>query len=87
METTRTEVTSIRRPNDIEKFKWRTHQYFVDFEIRNHVEISLSNRYHNFHVDLPFKIDEISINFLRGISTSNRWRIDGESMKMCPLGR
>ena len=76
METTSTEVTSIRRLNDIEKTTWRTHQYFVDFESRIHVEISTSNRCHNFHVDSPFKIDEISTNFPRGISTSNRWWID-----------
>ena len=53
-----------------------THQSLVDFESRIHVEISTSNRCHNFHVDLPFKIDEISRNFPRGISTVNRWRIN-----------
>ena len=76
METASTAVTSIRSRSDIEKSTWRTHQYFVDFESRFHVEISTSNRCHNFHVDSPFKIDEISTNFPRGISTSNRWRID-----------
>ena len=76
METTHTEVTSIQRRNNIEKSTWRTHQYFVDFESRIHVEISTSNRCHNFHVDSPLKIDEISTNFLRRISTSNRWQID-----------
>ena len=76
METASTEVTSIWRRNDIEKSTWRTHRYFVDFESRIHVEISTSNRCHNFHVDSPFKIDLISTNFPRGISTSNRWRID-----------
>ena len=67
IETTNTEVTSIRRRNDIEKSTWRTHRYCVDFESRIHVEKSTSNRYHNFHVDSPFK---------SGISMSNRWRID-----------
>ena len=76
METASTEVTSIWRRNDIEKSTWRTHRYFVDFESRIHVEISTSNRCHNFHVDSPFKIDVASTNFARGISTSNRWRID-----------
>ena len=71
-----TVVTSIQRQNNIEKSTQRTHRYFVDFESRIHVEISTSNRYHNFHVDSPFKINEISTNFPRGISTSNRWRID-----------
>ena len=52
---------------------WRTHRYFVDFEI------STSNRCHNFHVDSPFKIDVISTNFPREISTSNRWRIDKDA--------
>ena len=79
METASTEVTSIRRRNDIEKSTWRTHRYFVDFESRIHVEISTSNRCHNFHVDSPFKIDVISTNFPRGISTSNRWRIDKDA--------
>ena len=76
MEATSTEVTSIRRRNDIEKSTWRTHSYFVDFESRIHVEISTSNRCHNFHADSPFKIGGISTNFLRGISSSNRWRIN-----------
>ena len=34
---------------------------------------STSNRCHNFRVDSPFKIDEIPMNFLRVISTPNRW--------------
>ena len=76
METENTEATSNRRRNDIEKSTWKTHQYFVDFENQVHVEIPTSNRYHNFHMVSPFKIDEISTNFPRGISTSNRWRID-----------
>ena len=76
METASTEVTSIWRRNDIEKSTWRTHRYFVDFESQIHVEIFTSNRCHNFHVDSPFKIDLISTNFPRGVSTSNRWRID-----------
>ena len=76
METASTEVTSIRRRSDSEKSTWRTHQYFVDFESRIHVEISTSNRCHNFHVDSPFQIDVISTNFPRGILTSNRWRVD-----------
>ena len=76
IETASTKVTSIRRRNDKEKSTWRTQQYFVDFESRIHVEISTSNRCHNFHVDLPFKIDEISTNFSRGIWTSNPWWID-----------
>ena len=82
METASTEVTSIWRRNDIEKSTWRTHRYFVDFESRIHVEISTSNRCHNFHVDSPFKIDVISTNLPRGISTSNRWRIN----KDVPIG-
>ena len=73
METVSTEVTSIWRQNDIEKPTSRTHQYFVDFESQIHVEISTSSWCQNFHVDLPFKIDVISANFLRGISTSNQW--------------
>ena len=76
METESTEATSIRRRNDIEKFTQKTQRYFVDFESQIHVEISTSNRCHNFHEDSPFRIDEISTNFPRGISTSNRWRID-----------
>ena len=76
METESTEVTSIRRRNKVEKSTWRTHRYFVDFESRIHVEISTSNRCHNFHVDSPFKIDIISTNFPRRISMSDRWRID-----------
>ena len=76
MKTASTEVTSIRRRNNVKKSTWRTHLYFVDFENRIHVEISTSNRCHNFHVDSTFKIDEILTNFPRGTSTSNQWRID-----------
>ena len=76
METVSTEVISIRRRNDMEKSTWRTHRYFVDFKSRTHIEMSTSNRCHNFHVDSPFKIDVISTNFSAGISTSNRWRMD-----------
>ena len=84
METASTDVTSIRRcPMSFEKSTWKTHRYFVDFESRIHVEISTSNRCHNFHVDSPFKIDVISTNFPRGISTLNRWRIDED----VPIGQ
>ena len=76
METASTKVTSIRRRNYVEKSTWRTHRYYVDFESRIHVEISTSNRCHSFNVDSPFKIDGISTNVPRGISTSNRWRLD-----------
>ena len=73
METLNTAVMSIRRRDDIEKYTWRTQRYFVNFESR-----TTSNRYHNFHVGSLFKIDEILTNFPRGISMSNRWRIDEE---------
>ena len=76
METTSTEVTSIRHRNNVEKSNWRIRRYFVDFESRIHVETSTSNRCHNFQVDSNFKIYVISTNFPRGILTSNRWRID-----------
>ena len=76
METASKTVSSIRYRNEIEKFTWRTHRYFVDFESRINVEISTSNRCHNFHLNSPLKIDEISTNFPRGISTLNRWQID-----------
>ena len=76
IETASTEVTLIWRWNDIEKSTWKTHRYFVNFESRIHIKISSSNRCHNFHMDSPFKIDVISMNFPRGISTSNRCRID-----------
>ena len=76
METANIEVTSIQRQNDKEKSTWRTHRYFVDFESPIHVEMYTSNRCHSFHMDSSFKIDVISMNFPRGISTSNRWRID-----------
>ena len=76
IETASTEVMSIRRQNDIEKSTWRTHRYFIDFERRIYVEIFTSNRCHNFQVDSTFKIDVISTDVPRRISTSNRWEID-----------
>ena len=78
METASTKVTSIWRQNNVrEKISaWRTWRYYVDFESRIHVEISSLNRCHNVHVDSPFKIDVISTNFPREISTSNWRRFD-----------
>ena len=43
METASSEVTSIRRRNDIEKSTRIIHRYFFDFESQIHVEISTSN--------------------------------------------
>ena len=40
-----------------EKSTWKTDRYFVDFESQIHVEISTSSRCHNFHLDLPFKVN------------------------------
>ena len=54
----------------------RTNQNFVDFESWTHVKIFRSNQCHNFLRDSSFKIDVVSTNFPRGISTSNRWPID-----------
>ena len=39
METASTEITLIRRRNGIKKSTLKTHQYFVHFESRIHVEI------------------------------------------------
>ena len=49
---------------------------------------STSNRFHNFHVHSPFKINVISTNFPCGNSTSNRWWIDenmsiGQNQCLC----
>ena len=73
MDTARIEVMLILRQHDIQKSTWRTHSYLVDFESRINLKISASNQCHNFHMDLPVKIDEISTNFPREILTSNRW--------------
>ena len=75
METLGTEVASIWRRKEIEN-SMKSHRYFIDLESRIHIKISRSNRYHNFHVDSPFKIDVAFTNFARGISTLNRWRND-----------
>ena len=67
METASTDVISIWRRKNIEK----------SIDISSNWKVKpTSNQCHNFHVDLPFKIDEILTNFPRGISTSNWWRID-----------
>ena len=76
METASTKVTSVWRLKDIEKLTWKTHRYSVDFESQIHLKISTLNGCPTFHVDLPFKIDAISTNFPRGISTPNCWKID-----------
>ena len=43
-----------------------THFFRCNFSVRK------------IHVDSPFKIDEISTKNPRRVSTSNRWRIDGD---------
>ena len=63
---------SIRRRNNIEKFTWKTHPYLDDFENQIHVKFSTSNRFHNFHVDWLFKIDEILDFDVE--SMANRWK-------------
>ena len=45
-------------------------------KVESTLKLSASNRCHNFHVDSPFKIEEISTKFPRRISTSNQWRIN-----------
>ena len=76
METASTKVTSVWRLNGVEILTWKTHRYSVDFESQIHIKISTLNGCPTFHVDLPFKIDAISTNFPRGISTPNCWKID-----------
>ena len=71
METASTEVSRF----DVETTSKSPRGKLIDILSILKVE-STSNRCHNFHVDSPFKIDVISTNFPRGISTSNRWRID-----------
>ena len=66
------EVTSVRNQNPIKKIMWTTHEYFIDFESRIDAELFTSNRCHSFHVDSSFVIDEISKNFQRENSMSNR---------------
>ena len=71
METASTEVSRF----DVETTSKNPRGKLIDILSILKVE-STSNRCHNFHVDSPFKIDVISTNFPRGISTSNRWQID-----------
>ena len=66
-------ATTTSKPH--RKSTWKTHRCFVDCESRMHVEISTSNRCHNFHVDLPDKLVGNLTNFPRGIWTSNGWWI------------
>ena len=40
-ETVSKAVTSIRHHNNTEKSTWKFHQYFVNFESRIHIEISV----------------------------------------------
>ena len=60
----------------IEKYTWRTHRYFVNFESWIDVELFTSNRCHSLHVDLPFLVHEISTDCQCGFSLSNQQRID-----------
>ena len=60
--------------NHIKKSTWRTRQYFVDFESRIDVIISVWLRLSK------------STKFRRTFHMEFRRRIDGESTKMCPLG-
>ena len=62
------EVTSISYQNGIEKTICRTHRYFIDFENQIDFELSGLNRCYTLHLDLPFIIDEVSMDFRREIS-------------------
>ena len=62
----------------LEKSTWRTHRYFVDFESQIHIEISTSNRCHDFHVDSPFSK---SMKSRRTFHLEFQRQIDGESKK------
>ena len=67
--------SSIRHRFDVEIPRGKFVE-MTDFERRIHVEIMTSIRRGNFDMDSTFKIDEISMSFLRGIfdvvSTPNR---------------
>ena len=70
------EVMPIRHRNNIEISMWKNRWYFINFESQIDVELNTWNWCHLFDVDLPSITDETSTNFQRGVSMSNRWRID-----------
>ena len=75
----------IRHWKVIEKYTWRTHRYFVNFESWIDVELFTSNRCHSLHVDLPFLVHEISTDCQCGFSLSNQQRMDWKSSILEPL--
>ena len=53
-------VTFIRHQDDMEKVRWRTHQYFIDLESRIDVKLFALNKCHPFHVENLRNIDKLS---------------------------
>ena len=76
METASTEVTSIRRRNNIEKSTRKLIDILPLLKVESTSKFLGRIAVRIAVVDSPFKIDEILTNFPRGISTSNQWRID-----------
>ena len=82
METVSTAVTLIRYRNDIEKSTWRTHRYFVDFEIES---ASKFQRRIDVIISTWICLSKL-MKSQRTFHVEFRRQIDGESTKMCPLG-
>ena len=65
---------------DVETTKKNPRGKIIDIssilKVESTLKFSASNRCHNFHVDSPFKVEEISTKFPRRISASNQWRIN-----------
>ena len=56
------------------EFVYKLRQF--DIECQIDVNLSTSNQYHCFDVDLRFTIHEISMNFRCGVSLLNQWQMD-----------
>ena len=55
------------------KTRWRTYRYFIDFESRINIKLSMSSRSNPFDVDSPFSHSLLMCNFYVESMTNRRW--------------
>ena len=55
------------------KTRWRTYRYFIDFESRINIKLSMSSRSNPFDVDSPFSHSLLMCNFYVEPMTNRRW--------------
>ena len=60
MSSKRLEIMAIQNQNDIEKERWKSHGYLIDFESRIDIELPTLSRCQCFDVEFQCQIDDES---------------------------